>query len=97
MVKATFAKTREFTYAYKVDGVTPGFHNDSFGRQIDALKLCRAFRKNAKSTYVDAKHKSTLSAVKEWVKNRKPSQFWAKWRTDSSFYKDDSVQVFFID
>lgn len=95
--KATFAKTRDFTYAYKVDGITPGFHTAPFGRQLDDLKKARTFMESAKSYHVGAKHRSTLAAVREWVKEHKPSQFYAKWTSDSDNYKDDSVQIFYID
>lgn len=34
-----------------------------------------------------------MTAVKEWVKENKPSEFFASWEKDSS-YKDDSVEYF---
>ena len=36
-----------------------------------------------------------MTAVKEWVKENKPSEFYALWEKESSFYKDDSVEIFF--
>ena len=95
-MKATFAKTAEFSYAYKVDGVTPGFHTAIFGRQLDDLRKVGAFKATAKSTHVGAKRRATLAAVKEWVKLNSPSQFYARWRSDSSQYKEDCVEIFYL-
>ena len=59
------------------------------------MKKLKEFKTNSKSTRVDAKGKATMTAVKEWVKENKPSEFFASWQKDSSSYKDDSVEIFF--
>lgn len=62
---------------------------------LDVARAAQAFQKTAKSTHVGAKGKSTMAAVKKWVSERKPAQFYARWKADSPSYKDDSVQVWF--
>ena len=59
------------------------------------MKKLKEFKTNSKSIRVDAKGKATMTAVKEWVKENKPSEFFASWEKDSSSYKDDSVEIFF--
>jgi hypothetical protein len=81
----------------KIKGVDKDFYKAPFGRQIDDLRKVKAFTGTAKTAYVDAKHKGTLAAVKQWIKATNPSEYYAKWRKDSSNYKDDSVQIFYID
>lgn len=81
----------------KIKGVDKEFYKAPFGRQIDDLKKVKAFIETAKTYYVDAKRKGTLAAVKQWLKEKKPSEYYAKWKKDSSNYKDDSVQVYYRD
>jgi hypothetical protein len=85
------------SYAVLVDGVDSEFFKAPFGRQIDDLRKIKAFKETAKSGYAGAKGKSTLAAVKEWVKLNEPTQFYASWKADSSYYKDDSVQIFYTE
>lgn len=79
----------------KIKGVDKEFYKAPFGRQLDDLKKVKAFIETAKSYYVGAKGKGTLAAVKQWIKATNPSEYYAKWRKDSSNYKDDSVQVYY--
>lgn len=86
-----------FSWAVKLDGINPEFPKEPFGRQIDGLRRSRVFVKepDTKSYHVGAKGKSTLAAVRAWVKETKPSEFYARWKSDSSIYKDDSVEIFY--
>ena len=93
--KASFGKAGEFSYAFRVDGVEPEFYNRPFGRQLDSIRKAGEFCKEAKSYHVGCKGKSTMACVKAWVKTENPTQFYAKWKSDSSSYKDDSVEVFY--
>ena len=87
--------TKKKNYAVQINGIENDFPSKPFGQQIDAMKKIKEFKTNAKSTRVDAKGKATMAAVKEWVKENKPSEFFASWEKDSSSYKDDSVEIFF--
>ena len=87
--------TKNKNYAVQINGIENDFPSKPFGQQIDAMKKLKEFKTNSKSTRVDAKGKATMSAVKEWVKENKPSEFFASWEKDSSSYKDDSVEIFF--
>jgi hypothetical protein len=84
-------------YAVKVDGVNPRYYQQIFGRQLDDLKRINAFKLKAKSYHVGSKGKATLSAVRTWLKEQKPSQYFAVWTSDSSNYKDDCVEVWYLD
>ena len=79
----------------KIKGVDKEYYRAPFGRQMDDLKKVKAFMETAKTAYVNAKHKGTLTAVKRWIKETSPSEYYAKWRKDSSNYKDDSVKVYY--
>ena len=82
-------------FAIKIEGVDPGFLNLPFGVGLDTYKVIGAFTATAKSYHVGAKGKATLAAVKKWLKEEKPSHFYAKWQVDSDNWKDDSVHIFY--
>jgi len=71
------------------------FFKQPFGRQLDDLKKVKKWKETAKKEYVGAKGKPTLPAVKRWIKDNKPSEYYAMWRQDSSSYKDDSVEIWY--
>jgi len=37
-----------------------------------------------------------MPSVKKWVKEMNLSEFYAMWKKDSSSYKDDSVEIFYV-
>ena len=77
--------------AFRVDGVDGTFVGKKFGQQIEMLRAIKAFRDRAKHVaYV----KGSLRAVKEWVRDNNPSQFFAVW-TSTDFYLDDSIEIFY--
>ena len=90
--KASYGTIEDRRYAFCVDGVDgASFFGQPFGRRIDAMKKLMSFAETAKSGHADA----TMKAVREWVKLHEPSQFYAVWRADSPWYKDDSVEIFY--
>jgi len=91
-----FGSDNKYNYGVKLDGVDSDFYTKPFGRQLEEFKTVKTFTSKAKSEHVDAKGKSTLTAVKKWVKENNPKQFFAKWQKDTSSYKDDSVEVFYM-
>lgn len=84
-----------FSWAVNINGIKGGNEprSESFGWQLDNRKIIDAFKKSAKKTRVDAKGKPTLSAVKSYLKSIGATEYYAKWKPDSSTYKDDSVEV----
>lgn len=88
-------KIKKDSFAIKIDGVDSLFPLMPFGRQINDIQKIKKWKETAKKDYVDAKGKATLQAVKNWVKDNNPSEFYAKWESDSSSYKDDSVEIFY--
>jgi hypothetical protein len=91
--KTVFASHDGYTYAFRLNGIDPDFYKQPFGRQIDTLKKIKGFTDNAKKYHVGAKGKPTLQSVKNWVKMSEPTQFYARWKSDSDGYKDQSVEV----
>jgi hypothetical protein len=96
--KAGFGTNRSdgFSYAVNIPILDSNdFVNMPFGRQLDDARKVQEWKKTAKSTHVGSKGKATLPAVRKWVKENKPTEFYAKWKMDSSNYKDDSVEIFY--
>jgi hypothetical protein len=93
--KSCSGSDSKFNYVYRLEGVTPNYWQQPFGRQLSDIKLIKDFTETAKVDHIDAKGKSTLKSVKEWVAINKPEQYFVKWSKDSSDYKDDSVEVYY--
>jgi len=93
--KGFVGKIDKMNYAVLIDGATID-KGASFGDLVMLNKKLREFKKVAKKGHVGAKGKATLASVKAWIKENKPSQYYAKWQPDSSYYKDDTVEIFYI-
>ena len=94
--KPAFGTSDGFSYAVNIPTLDSNeFLKMPFGRQLDDSRKVGEWKKTSKSTHVGAKGKGTLPSVKKWVKENKPSEFYAKWKMDSSSYKDDSVEIFY--
>ena len=78
--------------AFRVDGVDGTFVGKNFGRQLEMLRALKAFRDRAEHV---AHVRGSQRAVKAWVKENKPSQFFAVWTPETDFYHDDSVEIFY--
>ena len=96
-MKQWIGKTDGKSFAVKIEGVDPEFPKLPFGRQLGENKKVQAFKAKAKKCYVGAKGEATLSAVRAWIKERQPKQFFARWQSDSKFYKDDSVEIWIVE
>ena len=88
-----FGHNDGFTWAVRVDGIDNEFFKQAFGRRLDDQKKAKAFAETAKKHWVGAKGRSTLAAVKAWVREEKPKQFYAMWKSDGPMWKDDSICV----
>lgn len=96
--KAAFGTAGKMSYAIKLNSIDDNeFMKKSFAQQVPSIRAAREFMASAKKDYVDAKGKATLAAVKAWVKENKPSEFYSLWQMDSSFYKNDVVEIFYKD
>jgi hypothetical protein len=96
--KAGFGNSEGFSSAVLIDGLDSNeFFKAPFGRQLGDLKKVKDWKasQGVKTDHVGAKGKSTMAAVKAWVKSVKPTEFYARWKQDSSNYKDDSVEIFY--
>lgn len=94
----TFGNAGKFSYAFEIEGVNPRFIYEPFGRQLDDLKKVKEFQSIAKKGWIRCKHRrSNMAAVREWVKEVKPKQFWVKFPRQSANWKDDSVEIYFTE
>ncbi len=96
--KASIGNSEGFNYVVKINFLEDNsFYKLAFGRQLSDLRRITYFKedKETKTTHILAKGVSTLKSVKSWIKAEKPSEFYARWRKDSSSYKDDSVEIFY--
>lgn len=82
-----------FNYAVNISGIDNNFPTKGFSGQVAVRREIVSFLQGTKTAFVGAKGKSTLAAVKQWAKENPNVQFYAKWKADSSTYKDDSVEV----
>lgn len=79
-------------YAINLPDVDPRFYQKPFGRQIEPLKKIEAFTTDptTQSLWLSAKRKSFRSAMAEFKRLYRPTQFYARHRPE-----DDSFQVFY--
>jgi hypothetical protein len=85
-----------YNYAFKIEGIPSTATIDQLNNINKYAKVVYAFTKEAKVTRADAKGKATVQSVKNWVKLYEPTQFYARWKKDTEFYKDDSVEVYYV-
>jgi len=94
--KTSFGSVGGFNYAVSIDSLDSNeFYKKIFGQQLSDLRRVQDFCKEAKSDHVGSKGKATMASVKRWVKEVKPSEFYARWQKDSANYKDDCVEIFY--
>lgn len=94
--KAFIGTAQKKNWAVKLEGFDATLiDGGGFTAIMDLKRFITPFKESAKKTHIDSKGKATISAVKAWVKENKPSEFYAKWTPDSSFYKDDSVEIYY--
>jgi len=92
--KPVFGHHDGMSYAVKVDSLDSNeFFKQPLGRQLDDAKRLRTWKDGANTAWVGAKGKSTMSAIRRWIKENKPAEFYAKWKSDAPIYKDDSVEI----
>ena len=96
--KAIFGNAEGRSYAVKIDSLDSNdFFKRSFGQQLNDLRRVTAFThdEEVKVTWVSVKGKASMSGLKAWIKMVNPSEFYANWKQDSPYYKDDSLEVFY--
>lgn len=94
--KPAFGHTKDFNYAVNIASLDRNdFFYQNFGHQLSDLRRIEEWKKTAKKDWVDAKGIPTMKAVRAWVKENKPIEFYAKWTPDSSHNKDDSVEIYY--
>ena len=95
-MRTIYAKKGDRSYAFRLVLNNNDFYNLPFGRQLTDLRIIEMYIKKANTTHINCKGKAILASVKNWVKETKPYSFYCSWQTETSFYKDDVVQVYYI-
>ena len=94
--KAIFGVHDKRSYAVNIDVLsTNNFFRQPFGRQLDDRRRINEWKNSAEIAFVNTKHKDTIVSVRAWVKEQKPTEFYAEWSSDSRMWKDDTVQIFY--
>jgi hypothetical protein len=93
--KPFIGSSGKFNYAVQINGIENNFVLSPYGQQLESLKKVKEFKDSAKKATINAKGKSTLAAVKAWIKENSFTEFYAKWESDSSTFKDDVVDIFY--
>lgn len=94
--KAFIGKSDGMNFAVKINGFdNMSLKGGNFGTQVKLNGYLKKFKQGAKEVYIGSKGKATISSVKTWVKENNPTEFFAKWKPDSSFYKDDNVKILY--
>lgn len=94
--KPFIGKSDKMNFAVKLKGFdNQSLKGGSFGDQVRMNKFLKTFKQGAKEAYIPAKGKATLASVKAWVKENNPTEFFAKWKPDSSSFKDDTVKILY--
>jgi hypothetical protein len=95
--RPSFGTAEKKNYAVQINALDSNeFYKQSFGRSWDDRKRVDKFIDTAHTQYIDTKGMPTKKAVRDWVKNVKPDQFYASWTSDSKFYKDDNVKIYYL-
>lgn len=96
--KPSFGSSGEFNYAVKIDSLESNdFYERPFGRQLEDLKKVKNFKEESEKKFIGSKGIPTIKAVKEWIKENNPEQFYAQWRKDTKHYKSDVVEIWVSD
>lgn len=93
--KPAYGRSDGMSYAVCVPGVDNALFRKPFGHQLDDLRRIRKWKTAARVVWVDAKCKPTLPAVRRWIREHRPAAFYARWRSDDSMYKHDSIELFY--
>lgn len=83
------------SWAVNMSGVKNGNQPTNLGWVMANKETIADFKKSAKKTFAGAKGKATLPAVKKHLKMVGATEYYAKWKSDSSSYKDDSVEIWY--
>lgn len=83
------------SWAVNISSIKGGNQPRNMGWQMDNNRIITDFKKDAKKTRVGAKGKATIPAVKKELKLLGATEYFAKWKSDSSSYKDDSVEIWY--
>lgn len=96
-MKSVFTSFRGKNLAFRLDGIEPDYYTKSFGRAIQSLTAIRQFKATATKGYVGCKRRASKAAVKEWLQLHNPKQYFAEWGSDSEFFKDDVVEIYYLE
>ena len=84
-------------YKHKnIPGVKSGFEN-RFGQLTEGMRILRQYQSTAKHSWLDTKHRSVSTALKEFIRDYKPTSYLMIYQEQNSFWKDDSIEIWYME
>lgn len=83
----------KMVYKHKnINGMKAGMEN-----RMEGLMLMRAYRENAKHTWLNTKHRTVATALREFIRDYKPESYLLIYQEQTRFYKDDSIEIWYME
>lgn len=65
--------------------------------RMDALMIMRTYKENAKHIWLNTKHRSVSTALREFIRDYKPESYLLIYQEQTRFYKDDSIEIWYME
>jgi hypothetical protein len=84
-------------YKFKnIPGVKSGFEN-RFAQHIEGMRILRQYQSTAKHSWLDTKHRAVSTALKEFIRDYKPTSYLMIYQEQTPFWKDDSIEIWYME
>lgn len=84
-------------YKFKnIPGVKQRFES-RFGEHIEGMRILRAYQDTAKCGWLDTKRRAVSTALKEFIRDYKPTSYLMIYQEQTSFWKDDSIEIWYME
>ena len=84
-------------YKHKnIPGVKPGFEN-RFAHHIEGMRILRQYQSTAKHSWLDTKRRAVSTALKEFIRDYKPTSYLMIYQEQTSFWKDDCIKIWYME
>lgn len=88
---------RKMIYKHKnIPGVTQRFEN-LFGQHLEGMRIIRQYQSTAKHIWLDTKHRSVSTALKEFIRDYKPKSYLMIYQEQTQFWKDDCIAIWYME
>lgn len=84
-------------YKYKnIPGVKPRFESLR-GELLESMRIIRSYQDTAKYSWLDTKRRAVSTALKEFIRDYKPTSYLMIYQEQTSFWKDDSIEIWYME